>query len=748
MKKLTLALALILGLFAQYAEASPVSAQGPSAILDALIAAPDCQSVGGTQSLNYTAATPAFTCNTITGGGGGGGSGTVNSGTTGQVGYYAASGTAVSGESLTALFDSAYCNTFGRVLVRYASVWTCDSSLSLNVKWVGAAGDGTTDDTSAINAAISALSASPHPKIYFPQGTYIATSGGVTGLASLNNIDIGGDGAQSSFIKIKGSTTPTAELLHFSSNTNVRIHDIGFDGNNVTSTFAVVSFINFNNIEITHAAFINNYNIALSIDSGTNYTVSDNYFYFPTPNTGRGYALNVTDDASVATSGKITGNYINGETIDILATNTAITNNEILNSHFGSGIVTEQSPNSHDLYIAFNRLHCECTSIDVNSTRVTGIENWAKNTTIEGNLTYNNSGDGINNGGQNSRVVNNISYNNNESGGTNGAGITARYGSSTYNSNGSIYQGNTAFGQVWGYYEESSSLANIQLGVNNWSGNTSGSTSILSSSTLGLKMALTGNATFYISAAGNTPAGNDSNDCLTAATPCLTSQHVWDMLAANYDLAGHTATIQYADATYSSALNAQKPVTGGSAANIIFNGNSGTPTNVFISVTSTDAFAANGPLIGFTVQNMKLKTTTGGSCLNAEFGGSIFVGAGINFNGCASAAMQADTAGASIRTNANYTVSGGGNYLWAAWSTGIIKDVGHTVTISGTPAFSPAAVSNSNGNLILYGQTFSGSATGQRYSISLNSVINVNGAATTYLPGNSAGATATGAQYQ
>jgi hypothetical protein len=52
------------------------------------------------------------------------GSGTVNSGTTGQVAYYAANGTAVSGESLSALIDSAIGSTQGDVLYRGASAWS------------------------------------------------------------------------------------------------------------------------------------------------------------------------------------------------------------------------------------------------------------------------------------------------------------------------------------------------------------------------------------------------------------------------------------------------------------------------------------------------------------------------------------------------------------------------------------------------------------------------------------------------
>ena len=52
------------------------------------------------------------------------GSGTVNSGTAGQVAYYNTSTNAVSGESLSALMDSALGSTQGSVLYRGASTWS------------------------------------------------------------------------------------------------------------------------------------------------------------------------------------------------------------------------------------------------------------------------------------------------------------------------------------------------------------------------------------------------------------------------------------------------------------------------------------------------------------------------------------------------------------------------------------------------------------------------------------------------
>jgi hypothetical protein len=43
--------------------------------------------------------------------------------------------------------------------------------------------------------------------------------------------------------------------------------------------------------------------------------------------------------------------------------------------------------------------------------------------------------------------------------------------------------------------------------------------------------------------------------------------------------------------------------------------------------------------------------------------------------------------------------------------------------------------------------TYSGAATGSRYGAALNGVIQTNGGGATYFPGNSAGSTSVGGQY-
>jgi hypothetical protein len=54
---------------------------------------------------------------------------------------------------------------------------------------------------------------------------------------------------------------------------------------------------------------------------------------------------------------------------------------------------------------------------------------------------------------------------------------------------------------------------------------------------------------------------------------------------------------------------------------------------------------------------------------------------------------------------------------------------------------SVSAMAHINGN------TYSGAATGKRYAVATNAVLNTNGGGANYFPGDVAGTTATGGQY-
>lgn len=94
------------------------------------------------------------------------------------------------------------------------------TALPVNVKSYGATGNGTTDDTTAIQTAISA---SGGRALYFPPGVYIAGS-----LNLVSNITLFGDGV-GSVLKLKAATTYSSLVLDTVD--SVTITNLKIDGN-------------------------------------------------------------------------------------------------------------------------------------------------------------------------------------------------------------------------------------------------------------------------------------------------------------------------------------------------------------------------------------------------------------------------------------------------------------------------------------------------------------------------------------
>ncbi|MBB6146849.1 hypothetical protein HNQ77_004830 [Silvibacterium bohemicum] len=256
---------------------------------------------------------------------------------------------------------------------------------------------------------------------------------------------------------------------------------------------------------------------------------------------------------------------------------------------------------------------------------------------------------------------------------------------------------------------------------------------------------LMANQTFYIST-----TGNDGNNCLTVGTACATLNNVWNLIANNYDLAGYTATIQLADGTYTSGLAAELPTTTGP---IVINGDSTTPSNVVISVTGENAITGAGAGVSFTIQNLEM--TASGSennDLTAQESAVITMGPGLVFgavDATSGGQIVAQTQG-SIIVSDSYSIVGGGGFHYYAADGSLIRVVSTTITatITGTPAFGQQFASSIQASqIILIGLGYSGSATGSRYTAVLNGIIDTNTGNTSYLPGNAAGTTSLGGQY-
>lgn len=254
---------------------------------------------------------------------------------------------------------------------------------------------------------------------------------------------------------------------------------------------------------------------------------------------------------------------------------------------------------------------------------------------------------------------------------------------------------------------------------------------------------LQANLTLYVAT-----TGSDSNDGLTAGTPLLTIQKAWATLQADYDLNGFSATIQVADGTYTAGLNALGPIVGQvSGSSVVLNGNAGSPANVLINTGASACVQASAGG-GVTVKNLKLQSTA--NALLANAGGIITGGNGLIF-GTVSAGFAHIFASGNGVVNmvSSYTISAGAGYHFYASLGGVITLAsGLTVTLSGAPAFSSCfAIAQDASRIYPVGVTFSGAATGTRYSVISNGVINTNGAGASFLPGSVAGSTATGGQY-
>ncbi len=238
--------------------------------------------------------------------------------------------------------------------------------------------------------------------------------------------------------------------------------------------------------------------------------------------------------------------------------------------------------------------------------------------------------------------------------------------------------------------------------------------------------------------------GSDSNSGLanTSGGAFLTLQKAADVISGNLDLGGQTVTVQVADGTYTAGV--VLPAYSG-AGSVSFVGNTTTPANVVVSTTSASCFFASTPQT-YSVSGFKVQTTTSGHGLNAS-GNAVLTFGNMDFGACAGVQIGITT-GATVAASTNYAISGAAQCHVQVTEGGVASLSGKTITITGTPAFSVAYIyARGCASANMNGCTFSGSATGVRYSINNCSACFVNGASTTYLPGGTAGTTAVGGQY-
>lgn len=237
--------------------------------------------------------------------------------------------------------------------------------------------------------------------------------------------------------------------------------------------------------------------------------------------------------------------------------------------------------------------------------------------------------------------------------------------------------------------------------------------------------------TYYVS-----PTGSDSNDGLTAGAPFLTVQKAIDT-CVGLDFNGFAVTIQLANGTYTGATLIKRMVGQADVASLTIQGNSGSPASVIVSVAGNSCFAFTG-LSSALIKDMTLQTTTTGHGFLVD-GPGVVNFTNIRFGTVASNHIRVSQGGSAASVGPYAIVGGASSHLAAFGQGATIVLASATITLTGTPAFSGQFAYANGGFLTVGAASFSGSATGKRYTVDQLGVINTFSAGASFFPGNSAG---------
>jgi hypothetical protein len=242
---------------------------------------------------------------------------------------------------------------------------------------------------------------------------------------------------------------------------------------------------------------------------------------------------------------------------------------------------------------------------------------------------------------------------------------------------------------------------------------------------------VTSSITYNVSTTGNDTTGDGSSGSPWATLSGAIAGIRKKTIAPNVV----TVTLQFSDGTYASSGVRDFPY------RVIIKGNQSSPSNVyFTGFMEADRFGT------LRTEYVRLFNTV------AYNGGIFEIGTGTSITGTSNSHIYAADTGI-FKIKANYSCSGNAHYHVNCDNGRIFYDPNITVTLTGTPSFGGQFCLCTNGGHIRFHQfyagrtVFSGTANGQKYYNDRNSLIEVMGESTSYLPGSSAGSSANGALY-
>jgi len=243
--------------------------------------------------------------------------------------------------------------------------------------------------------------------------------------------------------------------------------------------------------------------------------------------------------------------------------------------------------------------------------------------------------------------------------------------------------------------------------------------------------------------------GDDSHDGLTdsAGGAFGTVQHALDIVYGTLDLGGRHVTIQLGNGTYSQSLSVGSPQVG--AGSVTIRGNADNPALTVLQRTAPDSRligVSNSAILRLAYVTLQSTTNT----LLATTLGTIYVDAGVRFAGNAGvsdAQILAQVGGIVIVSASSYSIVGNAGYHWRALLGGQISASNALVDVNGRTFATAFAQGERLGMVSCLNASFTGAATGKRYTAILNGLVFTGTSNANFLPGDTAGTTAAGGQY-
>lgn len=252
----------------------------------------------------------------------------------------------------------------------------------------------------------------------------------------------------------------------------------------------------------------------------------------------------------------------------------------------------------------------------------------------------------------------------------------------------------------------------------------------------GIREVLTAARTYYVRTDGsdsNTGLTNSSGGAFLTISKAIST-------VATLDLSTFAVTIQLGNTGTYSGANVGAPFVGGPASSVTLRGDPADPGSYVIS---TPINVSNNAV--FMVSGVDFTSSSDGLFLAS--GATVTISGACHFGACTSRQMVV-TGKSTLNLIAVCTANGNATHWLLAVENSVVNSNGIVHVWSGTPAYSGQTVQCSTGSTVtIVNGTPSGAATGTRYLVSLNGVINTNGGGASFIPGNVGGSAPSGGQY-